>query len=156
MYISLPFKLPSDPHGRVEPEVFVAPPSSDFPLRILFAEDDEINLKADKKLLEKLGHTVVTAMDGQEALKLLAEQDFDLILMDIQMPVMDGLEATRRIRASGKSYARIPIIAMTSYAMAGDRERFLAASMDGYISKPVNMKELKETIERVMSKEKPQ
>jgi PAS domain S-box-containing protein len=111
--------------------------------RVLLAEDDEVTQFAVRKLLEKAGFTVVSAWDGQEALDLLAGDDFDCVLMDVQMPVMDGVEATKRIRgAQAGTKADIPIIALTSYAMAGDREKFIAAGMDEYLSKPVRLADL--------------
>jgi CheY-like chemotaxis protein len=122
-------------------------------LRVLLAEDDRVSMVTGKRMLEKLGYTVTTATNGMEALQLLAEQDIDLILMDIQMPVMDGVEATRAIRKS-KALGRkacIPIIAMTAYAMTGDREKFLGAGMNDYIAKPVDKAVLQEVIERVMT-----
>lgn len=117
------------------------------PLRILVAEDETINLMALRLNLEKCGHSAACARDGREALKLLAEQPFDLILMDIQMPGMDGLEATGIIRSSSDPAVRgIPIIALTAHAMKGDREKFMAAGMDGYLSKPLDFEELQKTI----------
>ena len=123
--------------------------------RILLAEDDEVNLMASRKLLEKLGHTVTTAANGREVLHLLERQDFDLILMDIQMPVMDGVAATRAIRGNAGPKARpsIPIIALTAYAMNGDRETFLHAGMNDYLAKPVQMEALRLAIARVMEKD---
>jgi len=105
-----------------------------------------------KKLLEKAGYEVALAVDGRDALEKLASQDFDLILMDIQMPEMDGVEATQHIRFKDRFEAKrdIPIIAMTAYAMSGDREKFLEAGMNDYISKPVDSKALVELIEKVM------
>ena len=120
--------------------------------RVLLAEDEAVNRISFQRLLEKAGYPVNVATNGQEALKLLREQEFDVILMDIQMPVMDGVEATKHIRTSGTSNANIPIIAMTAYTMTGDKEKFLAAEMNDYISKPVDMKELEEVIERVMAR----
>jgi CheY-like chemotaxis protein len=152
VYLSLPFRLPVTLHEQAEPLVSAIHSADDKPLRVLFAEDDEINILSGKKLLEKSGFTVVTAMDGEDALKLLADQHFDLILMDIQMPVMDGMEATNRIRSSGASYANIPIIALTAYAMTGDKEKFLAAGMNDYIAKPVDIGVLREVIQRVLDK----
>ena len=106
--------------------------------RVLVAEDDEVSLYSTRKLLEKGGYEVAVARNGQEALELHEKEGFDLILMDVQMPVMDGIEATRRIRESGPEARRaVPIIALTAYAMVGDRERFLAAGMNGHIAKPV-------------------
>jgi CheY-like chemotaxis protein len=105
-------------------------------------------------MLEESGNTVVTAVDGQETLKRLAEQNFNIILMDVQMPVMDGVTATRAIRTSPefKDKACIPIIAMTTYAMTGDKEKFLEAGMNDYIAKPVEMEALKDVIARVMAR----
>ncbi|WP_243439780.1 ATP-binding protein [Fundidesulfovibrio soli] len=109
-------------------------------LRILLAEDDAVNSLAGRKLLEKCGHQVRTAADGAQAVELLRREEFDLVLMDVQMPVMDGLEATRAIRTDRSlgDKASVPVVAMTAYAMSGDKERCLAAGMDGYISKPVD------------------
>ena len=123
-------------------------------LRVLLVEDEETNQAVIQKYLMKFLHEATLAVDGLEALQFLAEQDFDLILMDIQMPVMDGVEATRAIREgrAGEDKADIPIIAMTAYAMTGDKEKFLEAGMNDYISKPVDMAAIKEVIERVMGK----
>jgi PAS domain S-box-containing protein len=152
IYLSLPFKLPDERQGQVASLAPAVRPTAETPRRVLFAEDEEVNLMAGERMLSKCGYSVTTAKDGKEALQILSEHDFDLILMDIQMPVLDGVEATKRIRTSGESYADIPIIAMTAYAMAGDREKFLAAGMDDYIAKPVDMETLKKVIERVMAK----
>ncbi len=114
------------------------------PLRILLTEDNPVNQRLAIVLLEKRGHRVVVAGDGQQALDVLASEEFDLVLMDMQMPVMDGIEATLRIRERERSVggAHQPIVAMTANAMEGDRERCLAAGMDGYVSKPVKPEEL--------------
>ncbi len=154
IYVSLPFQLPATAKERTAGCAgdHAHPPES--PLRILFAEDDAMSLLSGKKLLEKSGYTVVTAVDGQEALNRLSEQHFDLILMDIQMPVLDGVKTTRAIRRATKlgAKANIPIIAMTAYAMTGDREKFLAAGMNDYLSKPVDIASLREVIGRVLSR----
>jgi two-component system, sensor histidine kinase and response regulator len=116
------------------------------PLRVLLAEDNHVNQIVARGLLQKMGHSVVTAKDGSEALDLLATQDFDLVLMDAQMPVMDGLTAAKKIREGEKRTAGIPIIALTAHAMKGDRERCIAAGMDGYVSKPIDRLALAEAI----------
>ncbi|MFY9584917.1 MAG: MHYT domain-containing protein [Candidatus Acidiferrales bacterium] len=122
-------------------------------LRILLAEDNAVNQVLAVRLLEKWGHAVTVAGDGRAALAALEKTGFggfDLVLMDVQMPEMDGLEATAAIRAKEKSTGGyIPIIAMTAHTMKGDRERCLAAGMDGYISKPVQAQELFEAVENI-------
>ena len=120
-------------------------------LRVLLAEDNAINQTIALRVLEKRGHAVTVAENGQAALNACATQEFDLILMDIQMPGMDGLEATAAIRKKEISTgAHMPIIAMTAHALKGDRERCLAAGMDGYVSKPIRTAELFAAIESVM------
>ena len=107
------------------------------------AEDNAVNQKLALRLLQKHGHTVRLANNGREALDVLQHEKFDLVMMDVQMPVMDGLEATACIRAREQgSDRRIPIIALTAHAMRGDREKCLQAGMDNYISKPIQEKEL--------------
>ncbi len=112
-------------------------------LRILLAEDSLMNQKLAVGLLEKHGHSVAVAEDGQQTLELLARESFDLVLMDVEMPVMDGLAATIAIRqGEKKTGAHVPIIAMTAHAMKGDRERCLEAGMDDYVSKPIRAQQL--------------
>jgi signal transduction histidine kinase/CheY-like chemotaxis protein len=121
-------------------------------LNILLAEDNLINQKVADTMLKNLGHRVTVAHDGKEALSLSGEHTFDLILMDIEMPEVDGVEATTAIREREKiTGGRVPIVAMTAHAMAGDKERFLAAGMDGYISKPVSTRALSQAIEDVLA-----
>jgi PAS domain S-box-containing protein len=121
-------------------------------LRILLAEDNIVNQRLTSRLLEKMGHTVTIAGNGQIALQHLAEEDFDLVAMDMQMPIMDGLEATEKIRASEKKTGRhVPIVAMTANAFEEDRERCRQAGMDGYIAKPVSSKLIEMEIARVMA-----
>jgi two-component system, sensor histidine kinase and response regulator len=119
-------------------------------LRILVAEDNAVNALLAARLIEKHGHTAVAAANGRKVLEALEKEQFDLVLMDVQMPEMDGFEAAAAIRRrEQKSSAHLPIIAMTAHAMQGDRERCLEAGMDGYVSKPIRVKELFEAIDRV-------
>ena len=112
-------------------------------MRILLVEDNVVNQHLAVRLLEKHGHTVVVANNGREALAALAHEAFDLLLMDVQMPIMDGFEATAAIREKEKATGgHLPIVAMTAHAMRGDEERCRAAGMDDYISKPINSAEL--------------
>ena len=112
-------------------------------LRILLAEDNAINREVAVRMLSKRGHKVVVAGNGKEAVEAFESQSFDMILMDVQMPEMDGFEATAVIRRKEKAKGtQIPIIAMTAHAMKGDRERCMNAGMDDYISKPIAIDEL--------------
>ena len=141
--------------GVQEPEALpIADTPSDAPpanhLRILLAEDNLINRALATGILEKRGCSLVHAANGREAVEAAGREAFDLIFMDVQMPEMDGLEATRRIREAEQPTGRhTPIAAMTAHAMTGDRERFLASGMDEYISKPFAREELFTLIERV-------
>jgi len=119
-------------------------------LRLLLAEDNVVNQRLATRLLEKQGHNVVTVGNGRALLERLEKETFDLILMDIQMPEMDGFEATAAIRREEESTGRhLPIVAMTAHAIKGDRERCLAAGMDGYIAKPIRAKDLIDAIENL-------
>jgi CheY-like chemotaxis protein len=123
---------------------------------ILLVEDSRLNQAFAEEVLSQLGCDVTTVSNGQEALDAIMAQPFDLILMDCQMPVMDGFEASRRIRSlkeQGKLPAALPILALTANAMKGDRQRCLEAGMDDYITKPVRKKELKEKIYYWIKKE---
>jgi signal transduction histidine kinase/DNA-binding response OmpR family regulator len=119
-------------------------------LRILLVEDNRVNQVVVLRMLEKMGHTVKIACNGREAMSFTAAEIFDLVFMDVQMPEMDGLTATRNIRGREKKTGfHIPIIAMTAHAMKGDKERCLEAGMDGYISKPVSGKEIEDMISTI-------
>jgi signal transduction histidine kinase/CheY-like chemotaxis protein len=119
-------------------------------LRILLAEDNPVNQKVAVRLMERRGHSVSVAETGLRALELLAESRYDMVLMDVQMPELDGVEATQRIRLRERiTGEHLPIVAMTAHAMSGDRERFLTAGMDGYVSKPVTPAELFAAIDAV-------
>ncbi len=118
--------------------------------RVLVAEDNLINQRVAAILLTKLGYSPDLASDGKQALEKLQHQDYDIVLMDCQMPVMDGFEATAAIRAMPSSRSRTPIIAVTANAMAGQREKCLAAGMDEYIPKPINREVLENTIQRFL------
>ncbi|MBN1824862.1 MAG: response regulator [Candidatus Eisenbacteria bacterium] len=122
-------------------------------LRILVADDNPINQKVALRILEKDGHSVSAVANGAEALVALEENDFDLVLMDVQMPEIDGLEATRRIRSPDSRVRdhHIPIIAVTAHAMQKDREACLASGMNDYASKPIQPRLLREVIARNVS-----
>ena len=118
-------------------------------MRVLVAEDNMVNQWLIQRLLEKRGHRVTLANNGREAAALAEQESFDLIFMDVQMPEMDGFEATETIRArERKSGARTPIIALTAHAMKGDREKCLAGGMDDYLTKPIQPAELDGILER--------
>jgi CheY-like chemotaxis protein/HPt (histidine-containing phosphotransfer) domain-containing protein len=117
-------------------------------LRVLIAEDNLINQQVVLRLLEKRGHKAVAKSNGRSALSALASDRFDVVLMDVQMPDMDGVEVTAAIREREKTTGRrIPVIAMTAHTMKGDRESFLAAGMDGYVPKPISPEQLFAAIE---------
>jgi len=151
--ISMPFTVVATAENpATEPRV--TPASSrmwDGPaLRILLAEDQEINLQFVDTILQKMGHKVITARDGREAVAKWEQETFDIILMDVQMPGMDGIEATRKIRSSEKEGCKVPIIALTAYAMNGDCEQLLDSGFDGYVSKPMVIKRLTNEMKRLM------
>jgi signal transduction histidine kinase/CheY-like chemotaxis protein len=125
--------------------------------RILLAEDGTVNQKVAISLLERRGHHVFLVDNGEKAVAAAAEGDYDIVLMDVEMPEMDGMQATRAIRERERTTGaqRIPIVAMTAHAMRGDRERFLAAGMDGYIAKPFEVHQLYEAVESV-SRDEPE
>ncbi|HYL98185.1 MAG TPA: response regulator, partial [Blastocatellia bacterium] len=127
----------------------VVPRPLDCSLHILLAEDNAVNQRVASKILERYGHTVVVVPDGRDALRALEKEPFDLVLMDVQMPEMDGLQATESIRRKElETGTHIPIIAMTAHAMKGDQEMCLAAGMDAYLSKPIRVQELIEVLQK--------
>lgn len=151
-WFRIPFKksatVASKHSGQVETEAIIAKRS----LRILLAEDNSVNQLIAVKMLNKVGHTVVVAANGNEVIDALRVASYDLILMDCQMPEMDGYMATQTVRNSQTLTCNsIPIIAMTANATAGDREKCLAAGMDSYVSKPVTLHDLQAEIETVMN-----
>ncbi len=142
--------------AAVVPEVAAAAPApaaatGSRRLRILVAEDTAFNQKFILRLLERWGHAAVLAQDGRQAVDAFAGGKFDLVLMDVQMPGMDGLEAARAIRGiEGDGAGRTPIIAMTAHAVQGDRERCLESGMDAYLSKPIDLDALRQMIDRLL------
>jgi two-component system, sensor histidine kinase and response regulator len=131
-----------------EPQEEVLAPASFQPLRILLAEDNFVNQRLACRLLEKRGHSVTVVANGKEALVRLEQEPFDLALMDVQMPEMDGVEATAAIRAREQETGlHLPIIAITAHAMKGDREKYLASGMDAYLPKPIRQQDLWNLIE---------
>lgn len=146
-YFYLTFKQGSSPKKRDARESVFSKPTK--PVHILMVEDDKINQKVILKMLLKNGYQVDTAGNGKEALEFFQIQKYDLILMDIQMPEMSGVEVTRKIKELEAGQTKhTPIIALTAYALLGDRERFLSLGMDGYLPKPIQMEELYDTINR--------
>jgi len=146
-------RLSTSPHGEVPqrraPDLEMSDPARETSptLRILVAEDNPVNQRVVTRMLEKMGHIPTIANNGREALWMLDTETFDVILMDVQMPEIDGLTATRTIREQEKqSRSHIPIIAMTAHAMKGDRELCLEAGMDGYLSKPATSRGIAEAL----------
>ena len=143
---------PGDLPGHQAGESAGEPASQVGSLQILLVEDKPMNRKLATTLLEKKGWQITPAHNGLQALEILATNHFDLVLMDIQMPELDGIETTRRIRAEEASTGRhIPIIAMTAHAMQGDRETFMEAGMDGYLSKPIDSEKLYRLVEETVA-----
>lgn len=163
VYVSLPVVAPPGKaaaagaeHGATGPVGWAMPPAGGGNhLRILLVEDEPSNAFVMAQMLMKRGFDVTTAEDGAQAIAVLKRQCVDAILMDVQMPVVDGIEATRRIREgkAGDVNRSIPIIAMTAYAMSGDKERFLRCGMDDYIAKPVDLMHLEALLKRNIAKQ---
>lgn len=144
---------PPTPAEDAQPQVFQE--GATRSLRVLVAEDNVINQRLAKSVVERLGHQVTLATTGQEAIDLHTQSPFEVILMDVQMPVMDGYEATRQIRAKeAESGAHVPVIAMTARAMHGDREACLAAGMDDYLPKPVRASELAAVLRPIATRDR--
>ena len=120
-------------------------------IKILIAEDNAVNRELLRELLELRGYTVLEACDGQEALQMIEQAQPELLLLDIGMPVMDGFAVIKRIRENPR-LAKLPVVAVTAYAMRGDQERILSSGFDGYLSKPVNPSSLAQELDRVLSK----
>jgi CheY-like chemotaxis protein len=123
------------------------------PLRILLAEDNVVNQKLALRLLQQMGYRADLASNGVEAIESLERQRYDVVLMDVQMPEMDGLEASRRITAKWKQHERPRLVAMTANAMQGDREACLAAGMDDYVTKPIRVDALVEALNQVIARQ---
>jgi signal transduction histidine kinase/ActR/RegA family two-component response regulator len=153
--LSLPFSLPGGAgSARVTPqkatELWDGPP-----LRILLVEDDKVNITFGASLLKKLGHESVTVENGRECLAALEQGKFDIVLMDIQMPVMNGEEALQEIRRKEQgSSIHLPVIALTAYSLRGEKERFLKDGFDGYVSKPLEIRKLVVEMKKVMERQK--
>ncbi|HXH13552.1 MAG TPA: GAF domain-containing protein [Alphaproteobacteria bacterium] len=150
-YVAIPFRCQDQPVAPPPPAA-VAPAQTELrSLRILVAEDNSVNQRLVTRMLEKHGHRVVIVDTGKAALEALERQPFDVVLMDVQMPVMDGFEATSLIRQGEQGTGgHLPIIAMTAHAMKGDQQRCLAAGMDAYVSKPLRMADLYAAIHCVL------
>ena len=119
--------------------------------KVLIAEDNAVNRELLRELLEMRGYTVVEACDGGEALRMIEQTQPDLLLLDIGMPVLDGFAVVGKIREN-PCLARLPVVAVTAYAMQGDREKILQARFDGYLSNPVNSQSLFEELDRLVKK----
>ncbi len=150
-YVMLPLSIPSElvKKDAAPKEACII---TQHQCRILLADDDKISQISARRLLEKAGYHVTVVDDGIQALEALRQADFDCVLMDIQMPILDGVAATKQIRtdSTGTLNSNVPIVALTAYAMSGDREIFLNAGIDGYLSKPVTLTKMKEAIHDAM------
>jgi signal transduction histidine kinase/CheY-like chemotaxis protein len=145
---TLALVLAGRPDERTIVQAPPAPIPADAPLRALIVEDNPVNQKVAQRMLETLGCRCDSVANGLEALEALGREFYDLVVMDIQMPIMDGISATREIRRREGTGARIAIVAMTAHAMQGDRERCLAAGMDDYVAKPVSRDAFRNALDR--------
>ena len=147
------------PSGHRPPHLTAPRPegaSRQRPLKILLAEDNAINRHLAERFLQGAGHEVVSVHNGDEAVRRVFSEHFDVVLMDVQMPVLDGLAATQAIREREQATGRrVPIVAMTAHAMRGDRQRCLDSGMDDYVSKPIQLKSLLTCLTRVVQKAVP-
>jgi CheY-like chemotaxis protein len=149
-HVTIPFQLPVVDALPAIVIAIAAEPDRFGQLRVLLAEDNAVNALLASVLLKKVGYHVTHVVNGRKALDALAEHEFDLVLMDVQMPEMDGMEATAEIRRSeATTGAHIAIVAFTAHAMAEDRKRFLAAGADGYLTKPFSPQQLHAVIESI-------
>jgi CheY-like chemotaxis protein len=152
-YLELPFELRhtgqiADAAGPFDMQSF----GSDTPLNVLVAEDNSINARYIEALLVRFGHQVMIVGNGQEALEALKQRAFDCVLMDLQMPLLDGFQAVEAIRNQERETGgpHLPIIALTAHALRGDREAIVARGFDGYVAKPVELRLLVAELARVM------
>ena len=147
----IPFKKTDEKSGRKKKDQIIKEDSKGLGYNILVVEDDKVNQKLAQRLLKRKGYGITIVENGQEAVDIYEDDRFDLILMDIQMPIMNGLTATTKIREKAK--VSIPIIALTAYAIKGDREKFLKKGMDDYISKPIDIDEFYKILEKHLEKQ---
>ena len=141
---------PADASPAQETTLANAPPADTR--TVLLAEDNLVNQQVAKNVLERLGHQVDIASNGRVALEMLEKKSYDVIFMDVQMPEMDGIDATQRIRQLDDARSQIPIIAVTANAMSGDRETYLEAGMTEYVSKPFSTKDIENALKTVFSR----
>ncbi|MGE4291104.1 MAG: PAS domain-containing protein [Desulfovibrio sp.] len=152
-YVSLPFER-AEPGARPELSLRISSPAVGRPLRVLIAEDDRVNQILARKMVERLGHEATCVSNGRQALEALRTDKYDCVLMDVQMPVMDGLSATRAIRRDMDLGAMriVPILALTAHTLSGHKDKFLAAGMDGYLPKPVDINALSAKLNEICGK----
>lgn len=152
MYISIPFEIHEDTEVASHP--YDEQQAHDVTPTILVVEDDEVSLFSISKMIEKFGYTVFAANNGQEAIDVLSKTHVDCVLMDVQMPIMNGVAATKAIRRGegGPEACAVPVIALTACAMVGDRKRFIEAGMDNYLAKPVELEALRTMVAQTLDK----